>query len=148
MEPAGIKGWVCRFYDKNMHWLCQKRKPFLLLFFLMGVLAMFFGLTYHSLPGAGETVYRQSILARSCFFLLSFLWVIDFPLYSLTIKSKDDVYHRMPDSYKVFTCFRLVLCIGMLGISLFQTYKMFALLLEAGYTAGDLVRIFFTVDAP
>lgn len=148
MEPTGIKGWVCRFYDRNLYWLCRKRGLFMALAMGTGFLVAFLGITYHSLPEIGETVYRQSILARSCFILLAFLWVIDFPLYSLTIKSKDDVYHRMPDSYKVFTCFRLVLCIGMLGISLFQTYKMFALLLEAGYTAGDLVRIFFTVDAP
>ena len=55
MEPTGIKGWVCRFYDRNLYWLCRKRGLFMALAMGTGFLVAFLGITYHSLPEIGET---------------------------------------------------------------------------------------------
>ena len=144
-EPRGIKGFICWFYDKNMYWLCRKRGLFMGLAFLMAVLVTCMGLQSDLLPGIGDMVYQQSKLARMFFILLAFCWVIDFRFYPLTIKSRE-VYSRQPDSYKVFSFFRLLLCIAILGIAIFQTWKMGTMLSSVGYSLEDMVKIFFTVD--
>ena len=144
-KQSTLKGWICGFYDRNMYWLCIKRVRFVVIAFLLAIAVSTVGLQFSLLPQIGEQVSRLARLTRDVFFLLAFCWIVDFRFYGLTIKSKD-VYHRQPDSYKVFSFFRLLACIVILAFGLFLSWRLFRLLTSTGLTPGELVSLFFTVN--
>ena len=144
-KRSTLKGWICGFYDRNMYWLCIKRVWFVVTAFLLAIAVTIVGLQFSFLPQIGEQVLRLARLTRSVFFLLAFCWIVDFRFYGLTIRSRE-VYDRQPDSYKVFSFFRLLACIGILAFGLFLCWRLFRLLTSTGYTPGELATLFFTVD--
>lgn len=143
MEPAGIKGWVCRFYDRNLYWLCRGRGIVVAVTFVMAALSLGMASQTTLLPIA-SVVRHYAELASGCFLLLGFVWMADFRFYPLTIRSKE-AYYRQPDHYKVFTFFRLLASLAILGIAILQSYKMIQVIRSAGCTTEDIVKMFFAL---
>ena len=143
VDPGGTSGPLYRLYS-SLYWLGRSRILLMALGFLMAALVSGLGLQANLLPEVGEIIRRQSIVARACFVLFAFLWVIDGRFYPISLRGRE-AFSRQPARYQVFFVVRLLLAIAVLGIAFFQTYKTIQLIQGAGCSVEEIVKMFFAL---